>query len=120
MKYILPTMIGIFGLFYLLIKYSEWKTAKDEKKKGYRIELVGPGMIRAGENEYAMIYHQEGMQVTFIGVQNNESHPLDIGTAQGNEDEMAFYDTNKDLVLKRLKDEIKTKWKRSKITIINA
>lgn len=114
---VLGTLFALFVCGVLWAKFAELKDAKDERLRGYRIDYLSPGLLRAGENEFGMSYQQDGITLIFVGQETSGDRVLDLNSIQGDGDALDFYRTHKDLIEDRLTAELSTKWKRARIIL---
>lgn len=120
MEYIHNVIGALFVLFASVViwaKISEWKDAREAKLRGYRIDYLSPGLMRAGENQFGMSYQQDGVTLIFVGEETTDDRVLDLTSIQGDGDALDFYRTHKDLIEDRMTVELSTKWKRARIIL---
>ncbi|OYV06167.1 MAG: hypothetical protein CFE26_07770 [Verrucomicrobiales bacterium VVV1] len=114
---IVGTLFASFVCVVVWAKIAEWKDAREARLRGYRIDYLSPGLLRAGENEFGMSYEQDGVTLIFVGQETNGDRVLDLTSFQGDGDNLDFYRTHKDLIEDRMTTELSTKWKRARIII---
>lgn len=120
MEYIHNIIGTLFVLFVCVVvwaKIAEWKDVREARLRGYRIDYLSPGLLRAGENEFGMSYQQDGVTLIFVGQETSGDRVLDLTTFQGDGDNLDFYRTHKDLIKNRMTTELSTKWKRARIIL---
>lgn len=120
MEYIHSIVVALFALFVCGVvwaKIAEWKDAKEERLRGYRIDYLSPGLLRAGENQFGMSYQQDGVTLIFVGQETSGVSVLDLTSIQGDGDALDFYRVHKDLIEDRMTAELSTKWKRARIIL---
>lgn len=120
MEYIHGIVGTLFVLFVCVVvwaKIAEWKGTRAARLRGYRIDFLSPGLLRAGENEFGVSYEQDGVTLIFVGQETSGNRVLDLTSVQGDGDTLDFYRTHKDLIEDRMTIELSTKWKRARIIL---
>lgn len=67
-------LIGLAGLLVLRLIVSE---RRRHARQGYWVEFLGPGVLRGGDDEFAVVYHEGEHQVFFHGKKGHGSE-LDV------------------------------------------
>ena len=61
LAFLLPAFAMIFGR--VMIKHQERKRVE----QGFWVEYISPGRLRAGENDFAVVYHEGNVSHFFYG-----------------------------------------------------
>ena len=113
MDSLIPTgtwiILFLFGGVLLFVKIVEWMDRRKEKVEGFRFEYLCSGLVRATEGEWALIYHQDGLQVCFLGSsEGNKMKSVSLESAYGDTEAMCLYENSRDLIHARVRNELQT------------
>src|SRR6266487_2350977 len=93
--------IILFALLAFLWLLDAIRKRRD-KKRGYSIELVSPGVLRAGEDDYAIVYKQVDVQFWFYGQKINDVIIFDDNPNIKSDEDQELWSRSRETIKQRI------------------